>query len=102
MKPLSIILLFVSLSIPAFAADAVPDAVTAEKIGATALEAKLGNYTYAKYMQTLSWAASLNGDYWIAMPVLQPVPAPDLSQLEGWTVQIDRHDGRVIGVYLQY
>ena len=72
-----------------WAADAVPDAATAEKIGAVALKAKLGDYTYERYMQTLTWAAMQNGDYWFAMPVLQPKPEPDLKELQGWTVQID-------------
>jgi hypothetical protein len=95
--------LLISLSFPAFAADAVPDAAAAEKIGATALKAKLGEYTYTKYMLTLTWAAMKQGDdYWLAMPVLQPQADLDLNQLQGWIVQIDRHNGHVLGVYLQY
>src|ERR1700735_3522950 len=70
MKLLSAVLLSFSLSSPILAADAVPDAAAAEKIGAVALKAKLGEYTYGRYMQTLTWAAMLNGDYWFAMPVL--------------------------------
>jgi len=102
MKYALAIFLFVSLTLPALAADAVPDAAAAEKIGATALKAKLGEYTYAIYMRDLKWAAMENGDYWFAMPVLQPELEPDLNQATGWTVQIDRNDGRVIGVYLQF
>jgi len=94
-------LLFFSLSFPAFAADAVPDAAAAEKIGDVALKAKLGD-NYPGYMRELTWEAALNGDYWFAMPVLQPAPDADLKELDGWIVQIDRHDGKVIGVYLQF
>jgi hypothetical protein len=100
---LLISLSFPGWTLPAVAADTVPDAAKAEKIGAVALQTKLGEYTYTKYMQTLSWAAMKQGDdYWLAMPVLQPQATPDLNQLPGWIVQIDRHDGHVIGVYLQY
>ena len=95
-------LLLLSLSGPAFAADAVPDAAAAEKVGAAALKAKLGDYTYGNYTRDLTWQAALNGDYWFAMPVLQPAPDADLQELDGWIVQIDRHDGKVIGVYLQF
>jgi hypothetical protein len=91
-----------ALTFPARAADAVPDATAAEKIGAVALKAKLGDYTYGVYMRDLKWAAMENGDYWFAMPVLQPDPEADLNQLQGWTVQIDRRSGKVIGVYLQF
>jgi hypothetical protein len=102
MKDAFAFLLFISLPIPAFAADAVPDAAAAEKIGAVALKAKLGDYTYGNYTRDLTWEAALNGDYWFAMPVLQPAPDADLKELDGWIVQIDRHNGHVIGVYLQF
>jgi hypothetical protein len=102
MKYLAILFVLIGLVAPALAADAVPDATVAEKIGATALKAKLGDYTYGVYMRDLKWAAMQNGDYWFAMPVLQPDPEIDLNNLQGWTVQIDRHSGRVIGVYLQF
>ena len=102
MKHTFALILLVSASIPAFAADAVPDASTAEKIAATALKAKLGDYTFTKYTQHLTWAAMQNGDYWLAMPTSQAQSTSDLQQLTGWIVQIDRHNGRVMGVYLQY
>jgi hypothetical protein len=103
MKYVFAFLLFISMPNPAFAADAVPDAATAEKLGAAALKAKLGEYIYTKYMLTLTWAAMKQGDdYWLAMPVLQPQADLNLNQLQGWIVQIDRHDGHIIGVYLQY
>jgi len=102
MKYAVALFLLISLSFPVFAADAVPDAATAEKIGAAALKAKLGDYTYGNYTRDLTWKAALNGDYWFAMPVLQSAPDTDLKELDGWIVQIDRHNGHVIGVYLQF
>lgn len=91
-----------AVTMPALAADAVPDATTAERVAAAALKAKLGDYTFLKYTQHLTWAAMANGDYWLAMPVSQAQPESNLQQLTGWIVQIDRHNGKVMGVFLQY
>lgn len=77
------------------------DAVTAEKIGAAALKEKiLGNYD--NYVRDLSWQATLRGDTWFAMPVLPTNIGEDLMEQNGWIVQIDARNGKVLGVYLQF
>lgn len=86
---------------PAAFAEPVKDAVTAEKIGAAALKAKIGP-NYDTYMRDLSWQAAQRGDYWFAMPVIPANIGADLMEQDGWIVQIDRHDGKVLGVYLQF
>lgn len=93
-------LLVLSLAPPA-RAEPVKDAVAAEKIGATALKEKIrGNYE--NYVRNLSWQATLRGDFWFAMPVLPTNIGADLMEQNGWIVQIDARNGKVLGVYLQF
>lgn len=100
---LSIFLLTCTLAWPAFAADAeVKDAVTAEKIAAEALKAKIGDYNFSNYMRDLAWQATVRDDYWFAMPVLPTNIGEDLMEQNGWMVQIDRRNGRVLSVFLQF
>ena len=101
MKYVLAILVLMGLTPPAFAVEPVKDALMAEKIGAAALKAKIGQ-NYEIYMRDLSWQAQLRGDYWFAMPVIPTNIGSDLMQQDGWIVQIDQHDGKVLGVYLQF
>jgi hypothetical protein len=82
-------------------AEPVKDAVTAEKIGAAALKEKIRG-SYDHYMLDLSWQATLRGDFWYAMPVLPTNIGADLMEQNGWIVQIDARNGKVLGVYLQF
>jgi hypothetical protein len=102
-------LLISCLAQSAMAADAVPDAATAIKIGAAALRANLGEKTYSELMQDMTWEAASDGDIWDAGPTLKPHqearPCKDhpelncvLVQTGGWIVRISRHDGHVISI----
>ncbi len=102
MKYVIAALLLVAFSTPALSADVVTDAAAAEKIGMAALKDRLGDYTYAKYTHALTWVAVSRGDYWFAMPVNETQIGLDPAGLTGWIVQIDRHNGHPLGVYLQF
>jgi hypothetical protein len=101
MKPLLAAAILLGLTHSAVASEPVRDAITAEKIGAVALKAKIGP-NYDHYVRDLSWQAALRGDYWFAMPVIPANIGADLMEMQGWIVQIDKNDGKVLGVYLQF
>ena len=102
-------LLLVCLAQPALAADAVPDAATAEKIAADALKAKIGETRYSSLMKDMEWRADTNGIVWNVSPLLRsahdlpPCAAPPGQecvriQAGGWLVRISHQDGHVISI----
>jgi hypothetical protein len=102
----------VMLSLSARAQEAVPDAHAAEKIAADTMKARLGEEGYAKLMQYSHWDVELQGDDWVASPMIDytyELPCDDrpndpnvrciLVQAGGLVVRISRHDGRVLDIH---